>query len=62
MFESLSEKLGKAFKFFRNKGKLTEAEKCFQKAIELGGAEAANANLEELRKKREDNRAFGIEE
>lgn len=44
------------------KGKLTEAEKCFQKAIELGGAEAANANLEELRKKREDNRAFGIEE
>lgn len=39
-------------------GKLDEAEACFKKAQSLGAAEAA-ANLEELRKKREDNAAFG---
>ena len=42
------------------KGNLTEAETSFNKAKELGSAEAV-ANLEEVRKKREDNRAFGIE-
>ena len=44
------------------KGNLTEAETCFNKAVELGATDAANTNLEELRKKRDDNRAFGIEE
>lgn len=42
------------------KGNLTEAEVSFNKAKELGSAEA-DANLEEVRKKREDNRAFGLE-
>ena len=39
-------------------GKLDEAEACFRKAQALGAPEAA-ANLEETRKKREDNAAFG---
>lgn len=39
-------------------GKLDEAEACFKKAQSLGASEAAT-NLEELRKKREDNAAFG---
>lgn len=39
-------------------GKLDEAEACFNKAQSLGAPEAA-ANLEEVRKKREDNAAFG---
>lgn len=39
-------------------GKLNEADACFQKA-QTGGATEAAANLEELRKKREDNAAFG---
>lgn len=39
-------------------GKLDEAEACFQKA-QAGGASEAAANLEEVRKKREDNAAFG---
>ena len=42
------------------KGNHTEAETSFNKAKELGSAEAV-ANLEEVRIKREDNRAFGIE-
>ena len=42
------------------KGNLTEAEVSFNKAKELGSAEA-DANLEEVRKKREDNCAFGLE-
>lgn len=40
------------------KGELDQAEACFNKAKELGSAEA-DANLEEVRKKREDNAAFG---
>ena len=43
------------------KGNLTEAEACFNKAKELGAADV-DVNLEELRKKRDDNRAFGITE
>ena len=43
------------------KGNLTEAEACFNKAKELGAADV-DVNLEELRKKRDDNRAFGIME
>lgn len=43
------------------KGDLTEAEACFSKAKELGAADV-DVNLEELRKKRDDNRAFGIME
>ena len=43
------------------KGDLAEAEVCFNKAKELGAAEA-DANLEEVRKKRDDNRMFGIME
>lgn len=39
-------------------GKLDEAEACFQKA-QAGGASEAAANLEEVRKKREDNAVFG---
>lgn len=39
-------------------GKLNEAEAYFQKA-QAGGATEAAANLEEVRKKREDNAAFG---
>lgn len=39
-------------------GKLDEAEACFKKAQELGSSEA-NANIMEVSKKREDNRAFG---
>ena len=39
-------------------GKLDEAEACFKKAKELGSSEA-NANIMEVSKKREDNRAFG---
>lgn len=42
------------------KGNLSEAEACFNKAKELG-SEEAGANLEEVQKKREDNRAFGNE-
>lgn len=40
------------------KGDLDKAEACFNKAKELGSAEA-EANLEEVRKKRADNAAFG---
>lgn len=40
------------------KGDLNQAEACFNKAKELGSAEAA-ANLEEVSKKRADNAAFG---
>ena len=40
------------------RGDMTQAEACFQKAKELGSAQA-DANMEELRKKREDNAAFG---
>lgn len=40
------------------KGDLDKAEACFNKAKELGSAEAA-ANLEEVSKKRADNSAFG---
>ena len=39
-------------------GDLDKAEVCFKKAKELGSAQA-DANLEELRKKLEDNAAFG---
>jgi tetratricopeptide (TPR) repeat protein len=39
-------------------GKLDEAEACFKKAQELGSSEA-DANIMEVSKKREDNRAFG---
>lgn len=39
-------------------GKLDQAETCFKKAVELGSAEA-EANMAEVSKKREDNRAFG---
>ena len=38
-------------------GDLDKAEACFKKAVELGSAQAG-ANLEEVRKKREDNVAF----
>ena len=41
MFESLSEKLNNAFKFFRNKGKLTEADvKAGMREIKLALLEA----------------------
>jgi len=40
------------------KGELDQAEACFQKAKELGSKDA-EANLEEVNKKREDNKAFG---
>ena len=43
------------------KGELKEAESCFNKAKELGAAEA-DTNLEEVTKKRNDNRIFGIME
>ena len=39
-------------------GDLDKAEACFKKAKELGSAQA-DGNLEEVRKKREDNAAFG---
>ena len=39
-------------------GELDKAEACFNKAKELGSPQA-DANLEEVRKKREDNAAFG---
>ena len=39
-------------------GDLDKAETCFKKAKELGSAQA-DGNLEEVRKKREDNAAFG---
>jgi Tfp pilus assembly protein PilF len=42
------------------KGELDKAESCFNKAKELGAAQA-DANLEETSKKRADNRAFGDE-
>ena len=42
------------------KGELDKAESCFNKAKELGSAQA-DANLEETSKKRADNRAFGEE-
>lgn len=42
------------------KGELDKAEACFQKAKELGSAQA-EANLEEVTKKRADNKAFGEE-
>ena len=42
------------------KGNLDEAEACFNKAKALGSTEA-EANLEEVSKKRADNRAFGDE-
>ena len=40
------------------KGEIDQAEACFKKAQELG-AEQAKANLTEVQKVREDNRAFG---
>ena len=39
-------------------GDLNQAEACFNKAKELGSAQA-DANLEEVSKKRADNKAFG---
>ena len=42
------------------KGELDKAEACFQKAKELGSAQA-EANLDEVTKKRADNKAFGEE-
>ena len=43
--------------YYLLKGDLAEAESCLNKAKSLGSTEAV-ANLEELRKKQEDNRAF----
>ena len=63
MFESLSEKLGKAFKFFRNKGKLTEADvKAGMREIKLALLEA-DVNFKVVRDfvKMVSERAVGAE-
>ena len=63
MFESLSEKLGKAFKFFRNKGKLSEADvKAGMREIKLALLEA-DVNFKVVRDfvKMVSERAVGAE-
>ncbi|MBR6726863.1 MAG: signal recognition particle protein [Clostridia bacterium] len=63
MFESLSEKLGKAFKFFRNKGKLTESDvKAGMREIKLALLEA-DVNFKVVRDfiKMVSERAVGAE-
>ena len=63
MFESLSEKLSKAFKFFRNKGKLTEADvKAGMREIKLALLEA-DVNFKVVRDfvKMVSERAVGAE-
>ena len=63
MFESLSEKLSNAFKFFRNKGKLTEADvKSGMREIKLALLEA-DVNFKVVRDfvKMVSERAVGAE-